>query len=492
MAKILINSGEYFKVIDSITLHPEVNKISSDIYYTPYFDKTKVFFYDRNTEGIVDDSKGTRGGYLLSELLNGSNNNEPFASFTELSEYLDNNTGGVGTTHSTTITLATNDLGLDAWGRPKVILDKSILHGMFTYNVPVTIWKELYNGTERVPTNATSVNGKLHLSSGLVTNDVTVLDTFRNPRYQPNRGHLYSTALFLPNPTAQGIREWGTCTEQSGVFFRLKQDGLLYGVIRTTIDGVMQELEEVIDTTGVDLSKGQVYDIQFQWRGVGDYQFFLNLNGVKKVSFLGTRTELTMFNPANPIAFYCENLGEEVVIECGCVDITSEGGGKDGGIYGSIQIDNESGQVALTDYNAPVIAIRSKLYIDGLRNTRDTLALLASAYSNQKSLMRFWATRDFTAIIEGTQVWKDFGDGHLEYLVLDPTETTPMTLDTAKASPPIFGSRIPQDGTYTTSALFEGRTDIWLTPGDMFIFTNHRENGGLSFGGVTFEFAEQI
>ena len=34
--------------------------------------------------------------------------------------------------------LATNDLGRTAWGVPKVSLDHSIFHGMFTYNIPVT------------------------------------------------------------------------------------------------------------------------------------------------------------------------------------------------------------------------------------------------------------------------------------------------------------------------------------------------------------------
>ena len=71
------------------------------------------------------------------------------------------------------------------------------------------------------------------------------------------------------------------------------------------------------------------------------------------------------------------------------------------------------------------------------------------------------------------------------------TTGTPMTFDTTGLTP-IFGCRVPQDGTYATSALFEGRTEIYLTPGDMFVFTLHRENGGASTGGVTFEFAEAI
>jgi hypothetical protein len=66
-----------------------------------------------------------------------------------------------------------------------------------------------------------------------------------------------------------------------------------------------------------------------------------------------------------------------------------------------------------------------------------------------------------------------------------------MTFDIAKASL-IFGSRVDMDQTYSTSALFEGRTEIYLTPGDMFVFTIHRETGQGCNVGVSFEFAEAI
>lgn len=411
----------------------------------------------------------------------------PYTSIAELTDALNGLVGKAGTT-----VLGGNALGADAWGRQKVYMDNSILHGMFTTSVPVATWKETYNGVEQAPTVSTSVNGKLSHKAGATLNDVNVLDTYRNPRYEPNRGHLYSTAVFLPLKTASGVREFGIFTEYSGVFFRLKSDGNLYAVVRTTVNSVTTDNEQLIDTTGIDIEKGNVYDIQFQWRGVGNYSFFINLKKVYAFEFLGTLSELTMFNPALPIAFRAENLGDNVEIQCGCVDVTSEGGKANGKIYGSVSIDNQSGQVAVTGYNTPVLAVRSKPTVGGLRNTRDTLALLLSAYSDQRSFVRVWATRDFTAITENDQAWQDFGDGHLEYISYDvPDITTPMTFDTAKAEL-IFGCRVGIDETYSTSALFEGRTDIWLTPGDLFVFTIHRENALAANVGATFEFAEEI
>lgn len=387
--------------------------------------------------------------------------------------------------------VAKNDLGYDAWGRLKTVADRSLFHGMFTYNVPVRVWEEKFNGATQVFTNATSENGELHLVSGATLNDKTMLKSFRNPRYQPNRGHLYSSSVFLPSVSDLGNRRFGYFTDESGAFFSL-ESGSLYAVVRTTITAVTSEDKYLIDTTGIDLTKGNIFDIQMQWRGVGNYKFFINNVLVKTIEYLGTRDNLTMFNPANPVSFECENLGNDVELICGCVDVTSEGGNANGKEYGSVGIDNDSGQVAITGLNIPMIAIRSKLTVNGLINTRDTLALLSSAYGDQRCVFRVWSTRDFTAITENDQSWVDFGDGHLEYMQYDnPNVGTPMSFDTAKADL-VFTARVNQDETYATSALFEGRTEIYQTVGEMFVFTLHRETGGAMNGGITYEFGEAI
>lgn len=395
-------------------------------------------------------------------------------------------------TNFKSVDLSTNDIGRDAWGRPKTIKDKSLFSSLFTKNIPSGLWKETFNGVEQPITNTISVNGKMHLVPGAALNDVTVLDSYRNLRYQANRGHLYSTAGYIINPTGNMLRDFGTFTEESGVFFRVKNDGI-YAVVATTVNSTYSEREEQIQDVGsLDLSKGNTYDIQFEWRGVGDYFFYINLQLVHIMKFLGTETELSMFNPSNPAAFRATNLGDNDAMEFGCVDITSEGGEDPKGIYGSVSMDNQSGQIVITGWNQPVMAVRSKLMVNSKRNTRDTLALLASNYADNKCLARIWATRDFTAITDNDQMWQDFGDGHLEYLIIDPDLTTPATFDTTKAHPAVFGGRVGQDTTYASNALFEGRTNIYQTPGDMFVFTQHRENGQAAIVGTTYEFAEEI
>ena len=84
----------------------------------------------------------------------------------------------------------------DAWGRQKVVNDFSIVHGVFTYEITNKKWIEHIDGIEVPKTNCTSVNGMLQIQSN---NATTTLTSRRHPRYQPNRGHLYSTSVILDN-----------------------------------------------------------------------------------------------------------------------------------------------------------------------------------------------------------------------------------------------------------------------------------------------------
>jgi hypothetical protein len=385
-----------------------------------------------------------------------------------------------------------NELSFDAWGRPKSVIDRSILHGMFTFGIPVQQWYELNNGVEQaVFNNCTSESGALVVRAGATLNDDTILRTFRNPRYQPNRGYLYSTAAVIDNPTATMNRRFGVATDENGAFFSL-ESGVLYGVVRYTNGGAPIETKIALDTEGINLSKGNIFDIQFQWRGVGNYVFFINLKEVGRDENLGSTATLTMANPALPMFFEAENLGDNDAMRFGCVDVSSEGGEAGNLQYGSVSISNNNAEVSVSGLNQPIIAIRSKLIVNSRINTRDSQALAATAYADNKSIFRVWVTRDFSAITENNQVWKDFGDGHLEYLEYNnPVVGTPMTFDTTKARVQ-FSSRVNTNETFVTSAQFLEAAKIWLSPGDMFVFTMHRENAAALLAGVVYEFTEDI
>ena len=385
------------------------------------------------------------------------------------------------------------DLTLDVWGRQKSITDLSKFHGMFTFSIPIANWYESFNSIELTTfNNATSVNGKMRLESG---GGVTNLQTFRYPRYEPNRGAIFSSSMFFPDKNAKGTRDFGTFTAESGVFFRLK-DGTLYACRRTTVNSVTTTIEEEILYVHVDLEKGNVFDIQIQWRGVGNIYFYINDPDVgisclvHIMRHINANTELSINNPALPIAFECSKGIDDVIMECGCVDDSSEGGEGSGGTYGSISTSTESGQVAISGFNQIIVAVRSLKTFKTLINTRDVQNLLITGYADQRSLLRVWITRDVTAISDGTQNWIPFREGNLEYIEHGESGTEP-TLDTAKAELQ-FTTRINQDDSFTSTALFDKLTSLFLSPGDIVIFTMHRETGAAVNVGITYEFSEEI
>lgn len=397
-------------------------------------------------------------------------------------------------------------LVLDAWGRQKVVMDESLDHGMFTFEVPQEYWYEQINDVEQTSfTYATSVDGELNLTSNGVLNDKVGLRTFRHPRYQPNRGHLFSGSFFFDNPERAGERTIGVFTKEAGLGFRLRGDGAtwaLYGVSRTTVGGVTSDTETDLTAdlpAGFNPAKGNIYDIQAQMRMVGNFNFCVGaqesgvVECIKTVKNLNMLDKLSVFNPAMPMAFECINQGADVTIRCGCVDLSSEGGSRPKAFYGSISIDNQAGEVAISGFNVPVLAVRvTKLAPNGRLNTRDVIALVATAYADQRAFFRVWATRDETALTLNDQSWRPFRDGQIEFIQYDnPDVTTPMTFDTAKAEL-IFGARVNQDETYESSALFQDRSDVYQTAGDIFIFTMHRETGLAANVGVTYEIGEEI
>lgn len=309
--------------------------------------------------------------------------------------------------------VGSGDLTTDAWGVQKVSYPKSLFHGMFTFDIPPRKWFMYENGSEvTTSSNITSVGGAAYIVTSATKTDV-ILQSRISPRYQPNRGHLFSTALWCPNKTNDGVREWGIGTEINQVIFRLKADGKLYAVITS---GGVDVYEQEIDTsvlTGFDVQKNNTYDIQFQWRSAGNYYFYIGNPAtgsstlVHTISFLGTLTRTSIENPALPAHFDCSRTTQDVSMYIGCVDITSENGSEEQLEYESAYAEN----VAVTT-NTPVIVIKQPLLINSSVNTRDLTLARISVSCSKKAVFKLWSTRDASAITGA--VYKSVNGGFVE------------------------------------------------------------------------------
>jgi len=393
-----------------------------------------------------------------------------------------------------------NATSFDAWGRPKVYLDYSLFHGMWTHDLARDIWK-ITEGVnwltcDLTPTNVVSIAGRLQVDSGAIAGDVAVIQSRRNPKYQPNRGHLYSTALGLPNPTGNGVREWGLgqCEgttgdlADNGAFFRLKADGVLYAVIRS--GGTDTHEEAITLPVGFELDKGNLYDIQFQWRGVGNYNFMVSnpANGhlelVHTITFVNTLSEsLSLQRPALAAFFRAKSLGDNVRIWAGCVDITSEGGEGQHRIYGSIAT-TKGGVTLPTNAEYALVAVKINSTFNGKLNTRDAILKRILMSVNNEAEVALYKTCDASLFIGTT--WSNYnGSDNIQYSI-GTDLVADLVGDNMK---PVLKNRIEQD----VLAKFDNpapEADYWLTPGDYLVISVDASSGNSAWS--TIEFVQEI
>lgn len=377
-----------------------------------------------------------------------------------------------------------SDIITDVWWRPKMVDDFSIFHGLFTFDIPKQLWLTFENGTETTAsTRVTSVNGTAIIKSGATIGNTALLRSKRHPRYQPNRWQLFSTAGFLPSPSAIGIRQIGFKNTITWVYFQL-EDGVLYAVILN--DSVEKE-KEVIDLSLVgmtiaDLAYGTLYDIQYQWRWVWDYFFYINQKLVHKTSFLWNNTELTTFNPAISIGFYAENTnGTEVEIQIWCVDVTSEGGKREGIIYTSV---SNTATKAVNKANYPALICKIPETYKTLPNSRDVLALRCTGSSDQRTYMKAYITRDATAI-----TWASFTAVKASSCVEFDVAATAITTNKCEL---LWSKRIEANASDFVD-LPSNLVDFYLSGGDYLIITCERDNPvQVSNVTITLELGEEI
>lgn len=313
------------------------------------------------------------------------------------------------------------DLTIDAWGAQKVSLPHSLLHGLFTFDIPPTVWL-LWHGATNVATstNISSVGGVAQITAN-AAQPVVRLESRECPRYQPNRGHLFSTAMWLPAKTNAGVRDFGLFTAENGVFFRLKSDGKLYAVLRRAGAEVREELIDTSVLTGFDVEKNNIYDIQFQWRSAGNYHFFIGdpSTGVQKrvhtFDNLGKLTSASLENPALPVAFKATRTTQDVVMNVACADVTSENGTK--AVY---QYDSAFAEaVSINGTNLHVIVVRSPLLINGKTNTRAVQIARLNFSSTTAATFKVWTGNNPAAITGGTFV----GIGNGSYIETNSPDT---------------------------------------------------------------------
>lgn len=331
-----------------------------------------------------------------------------------------------------TVTTAQHAYATDAWTRPKTIIDHSLFSATWTFGIPSRVWEEYqFDGSTWTPqatfSRGSEQNKMLSVVSGTVATNGTTVATKKYIRYQPNRGQLYSTAVIMPNATANGIRRFGMATPQDGVFFEMVGDGSNWDIFAGRRSyGSLSNYVSIKSAIlalfpSFDPSKGNVYDIQYQWRGVGNYTFFVNLEPVYVEEYLGTGTQLSMSDPAlQPFYSAYSGDGTEVELLSGCVDVSSEGGAiNESTLFGTIGTGDtllSTSNTANVD-NAVLAVYVPRTAGNGAFNSRGAFLDKLVTWTNADATTKVYAFRDTQAPNLAALTWSDIPDSDIKYLV---------------------------------------------------------------------------
>ena len=233
-----------------------------------------------------------------------------------------------------------------AFGIQKLSQDFTQLHCLYTFDIPDNIMRvaEKIGGViyfrekNDDAVNARSENAEIVCEAG--ANEVTIVYSRRHPRLQPNRGLIFSPSIFCDSFNTVGAEI------EYGLFNINESDLSIYdGITVAYSEGIIykrvyshgtRKLNDPIPSSEISLrdqtfnpALGHLFDIQGQWRGVGDFYYWLSSPYDDQSYKMGEYTainkssNLTTSNPALHAGYIARNGGR---VRSGCFDVSSEGG----------------------------------------------------------------------------------------------------------------------------------------------------------------------
>lgn len=288
---------------------------------------------------------------------------------------------------------------LDAFGRLRVSAPFSIFDSkQISSNDPYQ-YEEMLVGT------ATDTfqydRSSTFLAVGTALGDRAVRQTKRYFPYVPGKSHSVMATGVFAAAKANLSQYIGYGDDLNGLFFKM-QGTTLGVVVRTATSGVAvdnfiaqaQWNIDKLDGTGpsgvtMDISKAQIFLIDFQWLGVGRIRFAFDIDGVitpvHEVMNANNLSVVYMSTPTLPIRYELVNTGitaSASTLEQICCAVTSEGGYA---VPGSeFTVSNGITRLPVT-VRKPILAFRLKTAFPVGKPNRRTARLLdfaASAKTN--------------------------------------------------------------------------------------------------------------
>ncbi len=286
--------------------------------------------------------------------------------------------------------------GSDAFGRLRISEAFTLGDYKHTYGIDQNFLNIVSNGGT-ITHNANQASARLTTTSN--SSSYAIHQTKQYHNYMPGKSQLIKSTINFYSPIANVVKRTGYFDDRNGIYFEQAGDGTLSFVIRTDTTGTPSDARRVtqaqwnVDTcnttivgtstdgtnSGVsgswtlDITKTQIFFIDFQWLGVGRVRcgFVHNGNMIVAHEFYNSNylPVVYMSNPNLPVRCEIRNTGTTTggSFDQICSTVVSEGGYAESGIDWAIDSGTASQNVPL-GANYPIVAIRLKSTFKGYPN----------------------------------------------------------------------------------------------------------------------------
>lgn len=270
----------------------------------------------------------------------------------------------------------TDDSGLDAFGRLRVAENSILFDSYFVENDKSLLFSKKEVGGGTVTRNATTSN--MELAVGTADLDRAVYQSKEYIHYIPGQSFGFLGTGKFATGKANLVQRVGLFDDDNGLFF--EYDGTtFYVVVRSNTSGSVVDTRvaqtawnrDKLDGSGdsgitLDLTKAQIWSIDYQWLGTGRVRFGFSIDGMTTIGHevLNANNVTLPYTATGSLPVRYEILndgatGSASTFNMTCVSVTSEG--KFDAAVGVHAVDTGTSTVSIvTGSIRPVLALRLK------------------------------------------------------------------------------------------------------------------------------------
>jgi hypothetical protein len=219
---------------------------------------------------------------------------------------------------------------------------------------------------------------------------ISMLRSESQYRYQAGKGERILQTLYVPSaPHLAGqMTAWGYFDDNDGLFWRYDSAGLSF-ITRSSTDGGVLESSIPVDAgVGWNPAMGNIYELAFQWLGVGTVSGFINGAPVFSTAHANTQPRPYMAAAFLPLSYTAQSSSAAASTQLNvvCATVQSEGGAPPG--YRAFSATRPT-EITTSVTNRPVISIRPAAVYLGKPNRIQVWPVSVDCYVDTTGRGRF-------------------------------------------------------------------------------------------------------